>query len=282
MPVLDRLALARKKRVRLAHQFAVFGKVDLARARAGAALDLIEQARPRAALEEWVGTRAQQKRALQRGDGSVHRPDRGERPVVTARPAARTAVLEDLRRPVVGGDQNVGKRLVVAQQHVEARTQSLDQVGFKQQRLGLGGGRDEFQRCGRRHHALDARVVAGGPTVGQNPFADVLGFADVEHVPIAIDHAVDAGRCGRELGIAHDRRVSGGERAGGREIERALRLRLGQCRLLVLLDELGRGIDIVLRSVHGANVSGGRACGHRSLFRSGVGGLVGDAALTDW
>src|SRR6516225_12262866 len=74
--VLDRLALARKKRVRLAHQFAVFGKVDLARARAGAALDLIEQARPRAALEEWVGTRAQQEGALQRRDRAVDRPDR--------------------------------------------------------------------------------------------------------------------------------------------------------------------------------------------------------------
>src|SRR5262249_56769418 len=64
--VFHRLALARQERVRLAHQLTVFGEIDLARAGAGAALDLVEQARPRAAPEEGVGTGAQQKRALQR------------------------------------------------------------------------------------------------------------------------------------------------------------------------------------------------------------------------
>src|SRR5262249_43404296 len=59
--VLHRLALAREKRVRFAHQLAVFGEIDLARTGSGAALDLIQQARARAALEESVGTGAQQK-----------------------------------------------------------------------------------------------------------------------------------------------------------------------------------------------------------------------------
>src|SRR5438876_10202253 len=57
--VLPRLALAREKRVRFAHQLAVFDEIDRARARTGAALDLIQQARARAALEESVGTRTQ-------------------------------------------------------------------------------------------------------------------------------------------------------------------------------------------------------------------------------
>src|SRR5262249_50120617 len=104
--VLHRPALARDKRGRLAHPPPVFGEIDLARAGAGAALDLIEQARARAALEESVGTGAQQKGALQRRDRAVDRPDRGERAVIIALAGARTAVLEDLRRPVVGGDQD--------------------------------------------------------------------------------------------------------------------------------------------------------------------------------
>src|SRR2546429_9484083 len=61
--VLHRLALAREKRVRFAHQLAVFDEIDLARARTGAALDLIQQARASAALEESVGARKQQKGA---------------------------------------------------------------------------------------------------------------------------------------------------------------------------------------------------------------------------
>ena len=138
----------------------------------------MQQARPRAALEEAVGAGAQQERALQRGDGAVHRPHRGERAVVAAVAVARAAVLEDLRRPVIAGDQDVGERLVVAQQHVEARAQPLDEVGFEQQRLGFGPGRDEFERGGGGDHALDPRVVAGRPRIGGDAFADVLGLSN--------------------------------------------------------------------------------------------------------
>ena len=51
---------------------------------------------------------------------------------------ARAAVLGQLREFVVGGQMDERKRLVVAQQHVVARHQALDQVAFEQQRLGLG------------------------------------------------------------------------------------------------------------------------------------------------
>jgi hypothetical protein len=47
---------------------------------------------------------------------------------------------------VVTGDQDIGERLVVAQKHIEARPQPLDQVGFEQQRFGLGCRRDELER----------------------------------------------------------------------------------------------------------------------------------------
>src|SRR5262249_51553262 len=180
--VFDRLALAREERVRFAHELAVFGEIDLARAGAGAALDLVKQAWPRAALKERIRTGAQQKGALQRRDGAVDGPHRRERPVIIAVAGACAAMLEDLLRPMVGGDQDVGKRLVIAQEYIEARTQALDQIGFQQQRLGFRRGRHELERGGRRDHALDAGVVARWPGIGDDTFADVLRFADVEHV----------------------------------------------------------------------------------------------------
>src|SRR5262249_42820950 len=51
-PILHGLALAREEGVGFAHELAVIGKIDLASARAGAALDLVEETGPRAALEE--------------------------------------------------------------------------------------------------------------------------------------------------------------------------------------------------------------------------------------
>ena len=202
--LLDRAALAGEEGVGFAHQLGVFGEIDLARAGCRAAFDLVQQAWPRAAFEESVRARADQERALQRRDGAVDRPDRGERAVVAALAGARPAVLEDLRRPVVRGDQDIGKRLVVAQQHVEARAQPLDQVRLEQQRLGLGGSRDEFDRRRSRDHAGDARGVPGQALIGQDALADVLGLADVEHAAACVDHAVDARsrRCG--LGVAPD------------------------------------------------------------------------------
>ena len=210
--VAHRLALAGEEGVGLAHQLGVSGEIDLLGAGRRAALDLMQQARPRAALEKAVRAGAQQERALQRRDGAVDRPHRGERPVIAALARARAAMLEDLRRPVVRGDDDVGKRLVVAQQHVEARPQPLDQVGFEQQRLGLGRGGDELHRRGRRDHPLDARVVPGRPRVGRDPLLDVLRLADVEHLAGRIEHAIDAGRRRRELGVTQQRGAAGRER----------------------------------------------------------------------
>src|SRR5262249_28794742 len=244
-----------EKVVGLAHQLLVIGEFDLACAWARAALDLVEQARPRAALEKTIRAGAQQERALQGRDGTVDRPYRRERPVVAARPGAGAAVLEDLRRPVVAGDQYIRERLVVAQQHVEARPQPLDQVGFEQQRLGLGRGRDEFERGGRRNHALDARIVAGRPSVGEDALADALGLADVEHVAVGVDHAIDARAGGRVAGVAHDRLAAGRERPGrGREVDRGLALDLGQALLFVFLDEFGRWIDVFFAAAHGPKI----------------------------
>ena len=128
----------------------------------------------------------------------------------------RAAMLEDLRRPMVAGDQDIGKRLVVAQLHVEARPQLLDQIGFQQQRFGLGRGGDDLDRHGRGDHAQDARrqrrVDAG---VGGQPLADVFRLADIEHVAGGIEHAVDAGRGRRQPHRVFDRGMADRQRAFG-------------------------------------------------------------------
>ena len=94
---------------------------------------------------------------------------------------ARTCapVLENLWRPVIRRDQDVWKRFVVTQEHVEARPQTLDEISFKQQRFGLGTGYDEFERARGRDHALDASVEAGRPCVSANSVAHVFRFADI-------------------------------------------------------------------------------------------------------
>ena len=192
------------------HQFGIAGEIDLAGARPRTAADLVEQAGPCAAFEERVGAGAHQKGALQRRDGAADRAGRGERAEISPGARLRTAMLQDLRRPVVAGDQDIGKRLVVAQLHVEARPQLLDQIGFQQQRLGFGRGRHDLDGRGGRDHAQDARRLRRrDPCIGRQPLPDVLRLADIEHVAGGIEHAVDAGR-GR--GMAHrmlDRGMAG-------------------------------------------------------------------------
>src|SRR6185437_16151034 len=92
---------------RFLHELGVAGKIDLAGAGAGATLDLIEQARPGAAFKKRIGAGADQERALQGGDGAIDRACGGEWPEIAAGPGLRAAMLEDLRRPVVAGDQDV-------------------------------------------------------------------------------------------------------------------------------------------------------------------------------
>ena len=155
-------------------------------------------------------------------------------------------MLEDLRRPVVAGDQNIGKRLVVAQLHVEARPQLLDQIGLEQQRLGLGRGRDDLDRHGGRDHAQDARRLRRvDARIGGQPLADVLGLADIEHVVGRVEHAIDAGRGRREPHRAVRSR-HGRPRAGPPPPLSAAppRSSLRQPRLVVLLGGGDRGIEI--------------------------------------
>ena len=212
----------------------------------------MQQARPGAALEKRIGARAQQKSPLQRVDGAVDGPDRSERPVIVSRPRPRPAVLEDLRSPVIRRDHDVGKRFVVAQHHVEAWPQPLDQVGLKQQCLGLGAGNDKFERAGRRDHALDAGVEAGRTRIGADAVTDVFSLADIEHVAACIDHAVDAWPGRREFGVTEDGVAASGQRIIGPRalISRIEFIRQRKGRLFFRFGALDFRFDVFFRNAH--------------------------------
>ena len=135
----SRLRPPRKSRTSLDDRV-VLGLLDAADAGRRAALDLVLQAGPRAGREHAVGAGAQREGALQGVERAVDRGGRGERAEILVARLARAAVLGELRPFGVAADDDVGERLVVAQQHVEARPEALDQVVLEQQRLGLAVG----------------------------------------------------------------------------------------------------------------------------------------------
>ena len=108
-------------------------------------------------------------------------------------------MLEDAGRRMVAGQHDVGERLVVPHQNVEARAQPLDKIGFEQQRLDLGAGDDELHRRRLAHHPADAVGVEAAVGVVGHALLQAARLADVEHVAGGIHHAVDARRVGQPL-----------------------------------------------------------------------------------
>ena len=102
----------------------------------------MQQARPGAIVVNTVIARAQQKRLLHGVDGVVYRTCRCKWPVVTAFAIARTAMLCQLRKIMIFGDEDVREAFVVTQNHIEFWLQLLDEISFQQERLSLT----------RRHH----------------------------------------------------------------------------------------------------------------------------------
>ena len=176
------LALAAQEADALVDQPAVVCERDFAGAWRRTALDLMQQTRSRPAFVDAVGARAQQERALQHVDGAVDGTGRGERSEVVAFAVAGAAMLHDLRRRVIAGNEDVGERFVVAHQHVEARSEALDQIGFEEQRLGLGADGDELHRHGGCDHPGDAVGVALQARVVRHARLQRPGLADVNHV----------------------------------------------------------------------------------------------------
>ena len=110
-------------------------------------------------------------------------------------------MLQDLREGMVAGDEDEGEGLVVPEHHVVARLEPLDEIGFEQQSLGLGGRGDELHARRVGDHGGDAIVVASCPRIALHALLQPARLADIEHLAGGIDHAVDAGAAWRGLGV---------------------------------------------------------------------------------
>jgi hypothetical protein len=102
--------------------------------------------------------------------------------------------MEGDARPVLVGQQYVGVALVVAQQHVVARRQRLDQLVFQQQRFGLGAGDGDVHPRHLRQHRQRARRLGRVAEIAAYTLAQRAGLADVQQAVVGRVHAVDARR----------------------------------------------------------------------------------------
>ncbi len=105
-------------------------------------------------------------------------------------------MFAQLGRRMFPADDDLGKALVVAQQHVEARLQLLDQVDLQQQGVGLGAGGGEFHGPGQIDHQGDALGVE--PSLGVLGDALLQGprLAHIEGLAVGGEHPIDTGRVG--------------------------------------------------------------------------------------
>ncbi len=260
--VLDRPAAAGEEIARLLDQLGIVVERNLASARRGAALDLVEQARPGSMGEETVRAGAQEKRPLQRVQGAENGASAGERAEIVAGDIARAAMLDQPRGGMAGADQDIGEALVVAQRDIVAGLELLDEIGLEQQRLGVRFGGDEHHRSGLRDHARDAAWLALGRHIGGDALLDRARLADIEHLALLPNHAIDAGS---ERGVAPE----GADRLGAARHARRIRRRL------VEADVEGRGIGRKLARQRGflPRLGRGRFAGGKGFRRAAHGGL---------
>lgn len=102
-------------------------------------------------------------------------------------------------------NQNVGEAFIVAQEHIEGRHETLDQIGFQQEGFGFSMGDHNLHGSRLGDHALQAVRQASTLRIGGYPVFQVLGFTDIEHRAVLGQHAVHArlGRHGFKL-LAQD------------------------------------------------------------------------------
>ena len=181
----------------------------------------MQKARTGAALEHRVRTIAQQKHLLQLVQCPVDRTRAGEGSVIGPLVLLRAAMLLDLRKGMFLGDEDIRKGLVVAQQHIIARLQLLDEVLFKQKRLCFRPRRQEHHRRGLSDHPRNPPRMPRGPGIVRHPRLEVPRLADVKHTRLRIQHPVHPRRAVKRLEVGLDQAVP------GRRIPR---------RLLVLVD----------------------------------------------
>ena len=213
----DLLRFTQQKALDVAHVAPIVGGADLAYAGARAAVDLVQQAGPRAVAENRVLAGAQLEQLLHQLDRLLDRPGVGIGPKVAVLAVDGTTKVGHPRIGVVD-DLQVRVALVVAEQDVVARRQRLDEVVLQQQGLGLAAHHRGLEPGDARHHLANARAVMVALQVAGHAPLEAARLADIEHLILGVDPAVHARqrRQARHLGqqlfaleIGHAR-VAGG------------------------------------------------------------------------
>ncbi len=194
------LCLAAQKLLRTGHVLPIRLGADQVHAGAGAALDLVQQAGPRAIVEHRVLTGAQAEHLLQQQDGFLHPPGIGKRPEVVVALFRRAPVVRHTRKhlrarhPRAGcaaaGDLEVGVTLVIPEQDVVLRVLRLDEVVFQQQRLGLGAHHRGLHPHDLADHVADTRAAMGLLEVVGHPLLEVACLAHIQQLAVRIKVAV--------------------------------------------------------------------------------------------
>ena len=199
----ERLGFAAQKRLGVRHVLRIgLGRYQ-AHAGRGAALDLVEQAGPRAVGKHRVLAGAQAEHLLQQLDGFLHRPAVRVRakvavPLVDAATVvghARKALECRLALPVLGshaGDLEERVALVVAEQDVVPGVLRLDEVVLQQQRLGLGAHHRGLQARDLAHHVADARAAVLLGEIAGHALLEVARLAHIQQRALGVEIAVHA------------------------------------------------------------------------------------------
>ena len=162
-----------------------------------AALDLVLQARPRPIREIGVVAISQAKKFLQLLQSLTHRAGRWVRPEVPPRLLARSAIKSQARKFMLCFEMQVGKALVVAQHHIEARPMLFYEIEFEQQRFRVGIRDGDFHADRLRDQRLNLRMHIAGLKVRSDSGFEIARLADVENFSLCIQHPVNA-RTGRQ------------------------------------------------------------------------------------
>ena len=122
-------------------------------------------------------------------------------PIATGGSPAHLLALEYGLKPVLSalgarhilpGDFQIGIRFVVAEQNVIARLQGLDQVIFKQQRLGFAARDRRLQPHDAFDHHCRARTGQRLLEIAGDALLEVASLADVQQIVVRIEVAVYA------------------------------------------------------------------------------------------
>ena len=90
-------------------------------------------------------------------------------------------------------NQDIGKRFIVAQQHVVAGFELLDEVLFQKQRFGFGARGQEHHRGGFKHHPRDTGRMPMVTRIARDPRLKIARLANVQHLALGVQHPVNAG-----------------------------------------------------------------------------------------